>query len=96
MSEEERECEVCGKKGLLVVLCSALGAFSLGYCAECAESGREPYGLLVGCLYFADSLEDISTHLHEVVDASLKFAGKSRAEFFADTAETQKKLEGGL
>lgn len=32
----ERQCEVCGKRSAVVVLGSALGAWSRAFCAECA------------------------------------------------------------
>ncbi len=40
-------CDVCGKvTEVVLVACSALGAFGLGYCQECAQNGSEPLGYL--------------------------------------------------
>lgn len=41
------ECDVCGKKTDVVVVCSAMGPVSLAYCNDCYNRNLEPYSLMV-------------------------------------------------
>ena len=76
------KCDVCGKEAETFVCCSACGAISFAYCEECLEANREPYYALVGMGIYSD---DISENFkQQILLPSLKFHGKTPAEFDAD------------
>jgi hypothetical protein len=76
-------CQVCGKNESVGVACSAFGAVSLAYCAECIHEDRDSYGLLVGtaaCFPVPpDKLELTSFRedLWPTVEATMAFRGKT-------------------
>lgn len=76
------KCDVCGKEAETVVCCSSCGAISFAYCPECLNSGREPYGALVGMGLTSDCLS--TTYRQEILLPSLSFFGKTLAEFDED------------
>jgi hypothetical protein len=86
-------CEVCRKAPGAGVYCSALGPVSFCYCKECGESGAEPYGVLAGMIAVMGSIEAGGEWLHDVIEASLKVAGKTRAELTADIAKAMIEME---
>lgn len=76
------KCAVCGRETEVVVACSSCGATSYSYCQVCLNNGLEPYDALVGMgLYFND-LSD--SYKQKIMLPSLKFHGKTPAEFDAD------------
>ena len=90
--EHEHLCDVCRKNSSAGVYASSCGPISFAYCKECANTGAEPYGVLVA--YLAASVgssmdlhpeqKQIRPEYQLIIDASLKVAGKTREEFYAD------------
>lgn len=85
-----RKCDVCGKETETFVACSACGGVSFAYCAECLAYDREPYDALVG---MGIPYEDLNAEFREqIVLPSLKFFGKTTAQFNADIAKTDEEF----
>jgi len=79
-------CDVCGEREAVGVACSAMGAVSIAYCAECLRVGREPYALVIGGLMGSSSMEDVADWLRPIVEATLEAEGKTQEQLFADIA----------
>lgn len=80
------KCNVCGKKGKVVVCNSALGAFSLAYCENCYDENREPYGSLVVTMaqFPIDYIKNAEGSTKVMIDNTLKFNKKTMQEFIND------------
>ena len=91
-----RLCEVCGTGVAVQVACSAVGAISFAYCAECLKDMREPYDALVASLYGMSSMDDVAEWFLPVVTATLKAENKSEKELFADVAAFGKEYEEAM
>jgi hypothetical protein len=76
------KCDVCGKEAETFVVCSSCGAISFAYCSECLRDGLEPYDALVGMGLYSDEIVEIFKQ--QILLPSLKFHGKTLAEFDAD------------
>lgn len=85
------KCDVCG--GIAIgVAASTCGPVSFAYCRKCVGAGAEPYGALVAYLSMAvnrgEELRPEAALIHSgyypIIDVSLKEAGKTREELYAD------------
>lgn len=79
------KCDVCGKETETFVACSSCGAISFAYCQECLNAGREPYDALVGMGLTSGCIN--KTYKQQILLPSLKFFGKTIAEFNADVEQ---------
>lgn len=80
------KCNACGKEtDQLYAVCSMFGAFTIGVCEECLNSGRDSYSLMVSdiacCGRFPD---DINEAYREEVRQQLKLHGKTEEQFIRD------------
>ena len=80
-------CDVCHERKSVGVACSATGAVSFAYCAECAASGREPYGAVVASLYGIADFDDVAEWYRPSILATLKAEDKTIEELFIDVAK---------
>lgn len=83
-------CDVCGKREVVGVASSATGPISFAYCAECAKSGREPYGAVVASLFGISDIHGIAGWYFPIVMTTLAAEGKSVEELFADVNTLEK------
>ena len=82
--------DVCGKETNTIVCSSSCGAISFHYCAECLNTGIEPYDALVGMgLYYADINK---TYKQQILDPSLRFHGKTSEQFDDDVMKQDEEL----
>ena len=79
------KCDVCGKEAEVFVISSSCGAISFAYCRECLLACREPYDALVGMGLISDCMN--KTYKEQILLPSLKFHGKTLAEFDADVRQ---------
>jgi hypothetical protein len=79
------KCQVCGAPAIGVAS-SSLGPISFAYCAECAQSGAEPYGFTVGyvAVTCGNTPEAIAEWFQPVVEVTAQRAGKTVDQFWAD------------
>lgn len=85
------KCDVCGKETETVVCSSSCGAISFAYCQECLNAGREPYDALVGMGLPSDCIN--KTYKQQILLPSLRFFGKTLAEFDADVEKMDEKMK---
>lgn len=79
------KCEVCGKKGDVVVCASTMGPVSYAYCEDCFESHTEPYGAMVAYISFAGTFPGNINEAHQtIVRKSLTKLGRTEEEFIND------------
>ena len=90
----EGKCDVCGKEGKVVSVCSTFGAFSFSYCEHCLVLGLEPYKHMVHYISCAGKYpEDISESYIEEIRRILKLLNISEEQFIRDTEEESKFME---
>jgi hypothetical protein len=83
MDKVRNICQCCGKAAPTYVACSALGAISYAYCAECLSNWQEPYHDLVVTAALCDYPDGASDAFMQLVDLNLEYRGKTREEFMA-------------
>jgi hypothetical protein len=88
------KCDICGKEEVEVaVCCSIFGAYSLAYCRECFESGKESYNDMVAYIACAGRFpEDINEEYQEIVRDQLKLHNISEEQFIKDVKERIKNM----
>ena len=79
------KCDVCGKETKVYTSCSACGAISYAYCADCLRMSIEPYDALVGMGLFVDEIA--KDFKKDILLPSLKFHGKTIEEFNDDVKQ---------
>lgn len=79
-----QKCDVCGSTENLYVLCSPFGAMSNCYCETCAKQKLEPYGDLLMAAWLADSYENCTNYVKNIIDINLHYYNKTLDDFKAD------------
>ena len=93
-SNTTKQCDCC-KKWIsdTHAVASAFGAFTIGICDECLNSGRDSYGLMVSYIGCAGRFpDDINEAYREEVRIQLKLHGKTEEQFIKDVDEYNKDL----
>lgn len=89
-----RKCDVCGKTAPVHIACSAYGAFSLAYCAECLANELEPYGIVVEHIACAGHFPDeIREEYQKDIRRMLPLWGKTEEEFIRDVDKAIQEME---
>lgn len=88
------KCEACGKEtNQIYAVASAFGAFTIGVCDECVNSGRDSYSLMVSYIGCAGRFpDDINEAYREEVRCQLKLHGKTEEQFIKDVDDYNKDL----
>jgi hypothetical protein len=87
---DELKCCIC-KQPAIGVACSPFGAISSAYCADCLQSGREQWSILVGGLYGCPR-EDVHDAVRYVIKVTCEFYKKTEDEFWQEVKELAEDL----
>lgn len=86
------KCEVCGSDDVIGVASSSMGAISLSWCLDCAQSNREPWHVLVGGLVGLKKGEE-----HEgircVIEETCAFYGKTEDQLWEEVQKMDSALD---
>ena len=87
-----KQCDCCKKwVSNTYAVSSAFGAFTIGICDECLNSGRDSYGLMVSYIACAGRFpDDINEAYQEEVRYQLKLHGKTEEQFIKDVDDCNK------
>ena len=87
-----KQCDCCKKwVSNTYAAGSIFGAFTLGICDECLNSGRDSYGLMVSYIACAGRFpDDINEAYQEEVRYQLKLHGKTEKQFIKDVDDCNK------
>ena len=88
-------CDVCGRGESIGVASCWLGAFSVAYCRECADSGAEPYWaiMLTASMGRLGSFADFDPYFQDTVMATLKVLGKTIEEYWIDVEKEVEEMQ---
>ena len=86
MHMADNKCDVCGTGESIGVASCWLGAFSVSYCRECADSGAEPYWAILATASNGrlGSFADFVPAFQDTVMATLSVLGKTIDEYWRD------------
>ena len=89
-----KQCDCCKRwVSDTHAVASAFGAFTIGICDECLNSGRDSYGLMVSYIGCAGRFpDDINEAYREEVRYQLKLHGKTEKQFIKDVDDYNKDL----
>lgn len=96
MTMKDGLCECCGKKGPLVGVASIpFIPMSIAWCQSCLHAGVLPYWAAVANTASVGGIEQTNEGWQNLVEITLEYFGKSKAEFLLDVTKAEKELVNG-